>query len=163
MAIQSVLRTALTAILAALRGIDGTGDYNYDLTSDPTRRVQAHVPDPLAVTGPVVFVQSVSATSDVRGVPLGYHERNVDVVFVCYAGGTGAPDSDFYAVLDLVSDIDRCLMAERDDADSDLMGALLDVYQTALSVGARQVGTGVYGEAEVAYRLTWQSTDAGGF
>lgn len=163
MAIPSVLRTALTAILAALRGINGAGDYNHDLSSDPTQRVQSHEPNPFTIAGTLVFVRAISETSDVRGVPLGYHERSVDLVLACYAGGTGDPDTELYEVMDLVSDVDRCLMAQRDNANSDLMGAILDVYRTATSITSRSSGPGVYGEAEVAYRLTWLSTNAGGF
>lgn len=162
-AIQATLRTALAAMLAALReNVDGTGSYNNDLTDAPAQRVRAHVPNPILVTQPSVFVRSISGFSSPVGVPLGTHDREGQVTFACYAGGTQVEDSEVYEVIDLVSDIDRCLMAERANPNSDLMGAVLDIVQTGCEIQPVWIGNHVYGEALVTYRLSWISDYAGG-
>lgn len=155
MGTQATLRTALEKVLATLRAIPGTGAYNYALTG--TNAVRAHVPNPLEINPPQVFVRSITGVSTPGGVPMGSNERRFRVSLACYAGGTQVLDSEVYAVIDLVSDIDRALMAERGSNAVGLMTSLLDVYQTEIEVQAVYLGPNVFGEAFVSYDLVFHS------
>lgn len=150
----SQIRAITSAILSALRGIDGTGVYHYDLTDAPLERVlPGRYPDAPLV--PFVSLPTLAVRStDENGVPLGKHRRFLDVGIV---GMVGADSGDGFERLlqatELLADIDAALMADRT-----LAGTALDVRLTATdTVDGADLGLDGYGVCGARYEIMWQA------
>lgn len=158
MATVANLGAVAAAILTAIRTIDGTGHYNNSLTDYPNDRVQAGVPDSLPLL-PAVYLQEIRATSTINNVPLGHHERGAQFTLVGYAVGDGTKLDRIRDALNLLSDVDRSLMADRT-----LGGLVLDVYLADFTVidGLQESDALPYGVCGCVYEVRWRATTAGG-
>lgn len=103
----------IKAVKAALASINGTGSYNYDIT-DPGRimvgfRSFTKVPEP-----PYVIVYSAGTPTE-HGAPLGmYAPRHSIGIVACAPVSSDDPETEVYAVLNLLADIRRALEADRE-------------------------------------------------
>lgn len=155
----SIMEQAATAIVAALRAVDGTGSYTYDLSDYPTARVQIGVPTTAPCDPPFVFVTDFSMQSVVGpNVPLGLHERTIDVTIYGYASGDGTPEDRTFNAMALQSDVDAALQADRT-----LGGVVYDVFCVeAVTIDGLQHGADLpYGIVACVYRFNWHT--AAGF
>ena len=150
----SQIRGICSAMLSALRGIDGSGSYHFDLSDAPTQRVLGGF-YPQAPLVPFISLRDLAIRSvDQNGVPLGLHRRFVDVTV---AGMVGADTADGFELLiqatELLADIDRAIMADRL-----LAGTCLDVrLRDTSALDGAELGLPGYGVAIAIYEIMWEA------
>jgi hypothetical protein len=152
--VASQIRAITSAMLSALRGINGTGGYHFDVTDAPTERVLGGF-YPEAPLVPFVSIRDLAIRStDENGVPLGLHRRFLDVTVV---GMCGANTGDGFELLirstELLADIDRALMGDRT-----LSGSCLDVrLRDTSALDGAELGLPGYGVAIAVYEVMWEA------
>jgi hypothetical protein len=126
--VSTRFQAIVEAIVTALEGIDGAGDYVHDLSGDGAVIVgdfQA-VPDP-----PFVQIPSISWSSAFDGAPLTQYARQLIVgLYGFVASSDGTMEARTYSSFDLLNDITLAL-----EADPTLGGLVISMIVQAGAAG----------------------------
>lgn len=148
---SSVASQIVDYVATTLRGIDGTGNYTFDLTATD-KVIIADPPAPGGVhTAPMLYVFDVDVTHD-PGQPLTVFNHTLDVFiagFVQSSDGTQAALKK--AALDMGADIFLALTADRTAG-----GLCYDVVPQTDAVNGASMGYKGFGVCTVRARFTYR-------
>lgn len=151
----STLRTLAERVKTVLRGIDGTGDYTYNLSGSVD---DVDYGDSMAVSPPAIRITAFGLDA-AESATLTRYVRNVTVNLMGYVGAsTDAPGDRILAAADLANDIHLAIEADRAPGAGTLGTLTTTVVVTADVLDGNSLGIDGLGIVSATVTMSYRST-----